>query len=364
MASPRIEIDLQKISHNVKTLLNHFASKGIAIIGVTKGVGGNTDIAKTLIKSGIKILADSRIQNIKKMKCAGISVPFILLRTPLKSELEEVLDNCYISHNTEYSIIENLSELASKRGLIHKIILMVELGDLRDGITPSQLPGMVAKVQKLEGVEIVGIGTNLACFAGVKPDHINMGKLSDLATDMEKVLGYKLMYISGGNSANYDWMVQTNNVRNINYMRLGESIYLGCNALTRIPIPGLYTNAFTLVAEVIESGTKPSVPTGEIFQNAFGEKLHFEDKGMLKRVILGIGKQDVDPSGLKPRMDFQIIGSGSDHLIIDTKNTAIEVGKELKFDLNYSSLLAGMTSSYVVKTKLIPLKQNEFSRIL
>ena len=136
-------------------------------------------------------------------------------------------------------------------------------------------------------------------------------------------------------------------MKGVNYLRLGESIYLGCDPLTRQPIPGLFTDAFTLVAEVIESNTKPSVPTGDIYQNAFGKVPHFADKGLINRAILGIGMQDVAVSGLKPRLDVEIIGASSDHIIVDTKNKKIKVGTELEFDLNYAALLAAMTSPYV-----------------
>ena len=157
MATPRIEIDFEKIAHNARFLKDHYATKGIDIIGVTKAVCGNPEIANTLLQCGINILADSRIRNIKRMKDAGIKSPFLLLRTPLQSELTEVIDHCHISHNTEFTIIEKLSNIAVERGSIHKIILMVELGDLREGILPSDLTHIVTRIKELEGIELVGI---------------------------------------------------------------------------------------------------------------------------------------------------------------------------------------------------------------
>ena len=349
MATPRIEFDLRKIAHNAQFLKAHYATKGINIMGVTKVVSGNPDIAKTLLKCGINTLADSRIKNIKRMKDAGIISPILLLRTPLLSELNDVIEHCYLSHNTEFSVIDKLSKLAAIKGMVHKIILMIELGDLREGILPSQLESIISKIKKLNGVKIVGIGSNLACFGGILPNNKNMDQLSSIAADVEAELGYTLTYISGGNSANYQWFNTTKDVQRINYLRLGESIYLGCDPLTRAPIPGLFTNAFTLVAEVIESNTKPSVPEGVVFQNAFGQVPHFENKGLVKRVLLGVGLQDVAVSGLKPRLKVEIIGASSDHIVVDTKNKKIKVGCELEFDLNYAALLAGMSSPYVTK---------------
>lgn len=364
MATPRIEIDFEKIAHNAQTLVDHYASKGIAVIGVTKAVCGNPDIAAILLKCGINILADSRILNIKRMKQTGINSPFQLLRTPLQSELNEVIEHCAISHNTEYSIIEKLSQLAVKRSSVHKIILMVELGDLREGILPSNLAHIIAKIKRLKGIEIVGLGTNLGCFGGIQPNDKNMEELSSIATTMEKQFGFKLNYISGGNSANYGWSTTTKDVQRINYIRLGESIYLGCDPLTRKTIPGLHNDAFTLVAEVIESNTKPSVPIGEKYQDAFGNVPHFEDKGILNRVLLGIGLQDVTVSGIKPQLEVEIIGASSDHLIIDTKYKNIKVGTELKFDINYAALLSAMTSPYVTKIDVATMNAIEYCEMV
>jgi D-alanyl-D-alanine dipeptidase len=224
---------------------------------------------------------------------------------------------------------------------------MVELGDLREGLMPSDLENTVQQVLELEHIELIGIGTNLACFGGVKPDEEKMGCLSSIATDIEEKYGLKLEIISGGNSANYDWFTSTTDVGRINSLRLGESIYLGCETLNRTPISGLYTDAFTLVAEVIESKVKPSVPYGVVCQDAFGNVPEFEDRGHIRRAILGVGLQDVLVSGLTPRSDIEILGASSDHIIVDAKSMDLNVGDEIKLDLNYGALLSAMTSPYV-----------------
>ena len=103
---------------------------------------------------------------------------------------------------------------------------------------------------------------------------------------------------------------------------------------------------------MIESKIKPSVPYGIVHQDAFGNVPKFKDRGQIKRAILGIGLQDVLVSGLIPRADIKILGANSDHLIIDTKKVAYKIGNELEFDLNYSALLALMTSPYVIKMEV------------
>lgn len=347
--TPRIEIDLGKISHNAKTLIELYGSKGIDIIGVTKAVCGDPDIATTLVKSGINILADSRISNIKRMRNAGVQAQFLLLRTPNLSQTEEVVKYTDISLNTELSVIRKLSRFAIENKSTHKIILMLELGDLREGLMPVDLDATIKQVLELEGIELVGLGTNLACLGGIKPDKEKMDYLSNIVTDVDGRFGLKLAYISGGNSANYNWFMSTNDTGSINNLRIGESIYLGCETLQRKPIPELFTDAFTLVAEVIESKIKSSLPYGEISQDAFGNVPEFQDQGQINRAILDVGLQDVLVSGLTPRSNIEILGASSDHLIVNTGKPELKVGIELEFGLNYGALLAAMTSPYVIK---------------
>jgi len=348
MIMPRIEIDLGKIAHNAKTLKELYSSKGIDVIGVTKVVCGDTKIAEIILKSGIRVLADSRIANIKKMRDAGIQTQFLLLRT-IYSQANDVVNYTDISLNSELSVIKELSKFAVKQDTIHKIILMVELGDLREGIMPSDLEKTVKEVIKLKGIRLVGIGTNLACFGGIKPDNEKMEHLSSIAKNIEDKFKLKLKFISGGNSANYNWFMTTKDVGRINNLRLGESIFLGCETLERRTINGLFTDAFTLIAEVIESKIKPSLPYGDICQNAFGNIPKFSDLGLMRRAILGVGLQDVLVSGLTPVSDIDILEASSDHIIINAKQSEIKVGDTVDFNLNYGALLSAMTSPYIIK---------------
>ena len=360
MSTPRIEINLKKIIHNATALNKLYASRGIDIIAVTKAVCGNPIIAQALVESGIKILADSRISNIKRMRKANVRAKFLLLRTPFMSQIHDVVKYVDISLNTELAVLRKLSEVALKQKLEHQIILMVELGDLREGILPEHLDGMVEKVLKLKGIKLVGLGANLACFGGVKPDDKNMNYLSFLAEEIEKKFRIKLKFISGGNSANYEWFSSSKNVQRINSLRIGESIFLGSNPLNSKPISGMFTNAFSLVLEVIESKNKVSVPYGEIHQNSFGVIPKFNNQGLMNRVILGAGSQDVTVSGLIPEIDIEVLRASSDHLIVNGKTNELKIGEEVRFQLNYNALVSAMNSHYVTKY----ISKHECERIL
>ena len=322
--------------------------KGISLMGVTKAVLGEPSIAKAMIQGGVKFIADSRIENIQKMKSAGISAQFVLLRTPL-SQAESIVKNADISLNTEIKTLKKLSYHAKGQNKIHQVIIMVELGDLREGILPCDLPQLVRKTLSLPHIKIIGIGCNLACYGGIKPDDKNMRELSELVDLIEKEFQIDLEIISGGNSANFEWFKSSQDVGRVNNLRLGESILLGCETVGRKVIPGLHTGAFQLIAEVIESKRKASVPLGEICQDAFGNVPGFLDRGDHQRVIIALGRQDVQVSNLKSNNKLKMIGSSSDHIILDGENHNLEVGDEIRFSLDYSGLLATMTSPFVIK---------------
>ena len=143
------------------------------------------------------MLADSKVVNLKKMREAGIKADLLLLRSPALSEIDSVIKYADISLNTELFVIEKLSEEALKC-LVHKIIVMVEMGDLREGIMPGTLETFIENVVKLEGIKLVGIGVNFACFGGVKPNNEKMIELSLLATKIESKFAFPLSFVSGG----------------------------------------------------------------------------------------------------------------------------------------------------------------------
>ncbi len=317
-------------------------------MGVSKAVLGEPSIARAMIQGEVKFIADSHIENIQKMKAAGITTRFVLLRTPL-SHAASVVKNADISLNTEIRTLERLSHYSRIYKKMHRVIIMVEMGDLREGVMPCDLSKFIRRASRLPYIKIIGIGCNLACYGGIKPDTKNMNELSELAKAIENEFQINLKIISGGNSANYDWYNSTENIGNINNLRLGESILLGCETSNRTAIPGLHTHAFKLVAEVIESKKKPSLPFGEICQDAFGGVRHFEDKGFRQRVIVALGRQDIRATGLKKDEKMKIIGYSSDHLIVDCEDSLLHVGDEVAFNLNYGGLLSAMTSPFVQK---------------
>ncbi|SKC70021.1 ornithine racemase Orr [Maledivibacter halophilus] len=347
---PRIEIDINKVKHNTKVLVDLCKKHHIDIAGVTKVFCAIPKVANTMVEGGVKYLADSRIENLVKL--AELNIPKLLLRLPMISQVHEVVKYADISLNSELSTIEELSKEAIKLNKVHEIILMVDLGDLREGVWVDDVNSIVKEILKLKGIKLKGIGTNLTCYGGVLPNKENLGQLAGIADEIKNEFNIELDIISGGNSSSL-YIIEKNEIPDkINNLRLGESIVLGRETAYGNSIENTYQDAFKLAAEIIELKVKPSIPIGEIGMDAFGNKPTFEDKGNRKRAILAVGRQDVNPDNLIPINEkIEIIGASSDHLIIDVTDSEKEykVGDEIKFNLEYGALLQLTTSEYIHK---------------
>lgn len=347
---PALVTDLSKLKHNAHFLKRQSLEHGVEIMAVTKVFCGEPTVAQAMIDAGVTMLADSRVSNLERMK--DLAAEKVLLRLPMISEAEQVVKYADISLNSEIETMRALSKSALNQSKIHRVILMVDLGDLREGVLPQDLNSLVESVLPLEGIEIAGLGVNLTCYGGVMPDANNLGQLVALAKEIETKFSLKLKWISGGNSSSLYLYEKGGMPEEINLLRLGEAIVLGRETAFGDVIEGTFTDVFTLEAEIIELKEKDSLPTGTIGMDAFGEHPTFTDKGRMVRAILAIGKQDVNPSGLIPHDErIEVIGASSDHLIMDFTRAEqdYKVGDVVKFNVEYGALLNLWTSHYIHK---------------
>jgi len=352
VTAPRLEVDLAKIESNTRHLVDQLARRGIGVTGVTKAALGSPGVGSAMLRGGASGLGDARIENLARLAVGERAASRTLIRSPMLSQAELVVRTATTSLNTGLQVLEALDHEARRLRRTHHVILMVELGDLREGVAPDDVADLVAATGRLRRLRLAGLGTNLACQNGVIPDDRNMGELSRLAEKVEAESGQRLEVVSGGNSANLPWALSTSDVGRVNDLRIGEAILLGTEPSHRTAIPGLRTDAFVLVAEVIEVGVKPSRPWGSQGQTAYGElpaPAPAAGGGTTRQAILALGRQDVDLDGLIPPPGIRILGMSSDHLIVDLGDHRLDVGDELNFGLGYGALVRAMTSPFVDK---------------
>ncbi|GMA22666.1 hypothetical protein GCM10025864_04250 [Luteimicrobium album] len=267
MSAPRLEVELGAVAHNTRTLVDRLASRGVRVVGVTKAALGRPDVAAAMLAGGAVGLGDSRVENLARLRAADPGqvppdVPLTLIRSPMPSQADDVVCLATTSLVTERRTLDALAAAAERRGVRHDVVLMVELGDLREGVPAEDLVDLARSVGRRPGVRLAGIGTNLACQSGVVPGPRAMGELSRLAEQVEAACRRPLTVVSGGNSASLGWVLGADDVGRVDELRLGESLLLGTDPLTRRPVEDLRTDAFVLVAEVIEVQVKPAQPWG------------------------------------------------------------------------------------------------------
>lgn len=347
MTAPRLDVDLTLVAQNTRVLVDRLAARGIRVTGVSKASLGSSDVAAAMLRGGATGIGDSRIENIQRLRAADRVTPLTLIRSPMLSQVDRIVAHADVSLNTEAVVLAALSAAALRRRVSHDVVLMVELGDLREGVAADDVVDLAATVAHLPGLRLAGLGTNLACRSGVVPDQDKMDHLSGLVELVEARVGHPLTIVTGGNSANLDWAFGTGDVGRIDELRLGESILLGTEPLHRQVIEGLRTDAFTLVGEVIEVQTKPAQSWGATGQTAFGHTPERGRPGLVRQAIVALGRQDVDPDGATPPAGMTVLAASSDHLVIDVGDHGLVVGDEICFQLDYSALVRAMTSPFV-----------------
>jgi len=346
---PKVVLDLSKIEENARRVSERCLNKGITVVGVTKVTTGDPKIATSMLQGGIEILGDSRVRNLARLE--PLDVPLMLLRIPMLSEISRVVRHSDISLNTELQVLKALAKEARRQSKNHHVVLMIDVGDRREGIMPDELLPLIMEARKLESLTITGLGTNVGCFGGVLPTEKNTELLVELADRAEKKLGLHLTTLSGGSTVTLTLLEDKSLPAGINQLRIGEGIILGTDVTSNRAISWLGQDTVEIVGEVVELKRKPSQPSGPRGRDAFGRKRGFRDRGDTLRAILAMGKQDIEPSGLTPlEKGIEVLGASSDHTVLEVEeNVSLEVGDTVRFRPDYKTLLRTMTSEYVDK---------------
>lgn len=354
---PVLEINLKKLYENTKIVTKLCRENGINVAGIIKGFGGIAEGAEEMAKGGCYQIGSSRIEQLKALKDRGLDIPLLLVRIPMMCEIEDVVrysDICLVS---EKETLNLLNAEAKKQNKIYGLVLMYDLGDLREGVfLKEELIELAEYVEyQLDNLYLEGIGSNLSCYGSVAPANENLSQLAEAAIEIEEKLRRKLNIISGGGTTTLPLMVRGGVPKKINHLRIGE----GINNTQDLPlywdtnIEGLDPDVFVLKAQIVELNEKPTHPIGQLMVNAFGDLPHYDDRGIRKRAIVALGNQDLgDSSRLVPRdKDMQVLGASSDHTILDIHDckTQYKMGDIVEFNILYQAMLMTTLSDYVHK---------------
>ena len=356
---PRLIIDLKKLKSNLDAVAHITKDQGgCSLMIVTKGLCADKEMAHMVAEHpAVDFVADSRVKNIStyadQVRKNGKMT--VLLRIPMHDEVAEVVKYADLSFNSELSTIRLLDSEAKKAGVCHKILLMIDLGDLREGIfyqNEDLIFETVGEILGMENIELYGIGVNLTCYGAIIPKNDNLSLLTRIASKIEDKFNIKLKMVSGGNSSSIYLVGKGELPEGVNNLGLGESFLLGNDTAYETRLAGTTADALVLEAQIVELKEKPSLPIGEVGVDAFGQKPVYEDRGIIKRAIIAVGKQDTDLDSMTPVDEkIDILGGSSDHIILDVTKSDKEykVGDVVSFTLGYGGMLKTATSPYVEK---------------
>jgi len=351
-----LTINLDALRHNLKQIDRIISKRGGTWTLVTKVLCGHEELLRKIVAMGVKSVGDTRLANLDVFESLSLPTERWYLRVPHLSITRDIVNLTEVSLNSETETILQLDREGRRAGKRHNIIVMIELGDLREGVLPGGLIEFYNHIFSLNNINVIGIGANLGCLSGTVPSVDQLMQLVLYKELLELKFGHKLPFISAGTSVVLPLLEKQKIPTSINHWRIGESVYLGTDLITGGILHGLRDDVFILQAEIAEIKQKSMVPLGEVANIApFDQVNTLSDitpgqRG--RRALISIGELDTDVQGLIP-LDPQcmIVGASSDISVvhIDNESDPRKVGDTISFKMKYSSLLRLMNDRYITK---------------
>ncbi|KVV14880.1 alanine/ornithine racemase family PLP-dependent enzyme [Flavobacterium sp. TAB 87] len=352
-----IQLYREKLKENYTFLNTIFTSRNIEWGIVSKLLCGNKIYLKEIIALGTHEILDSRVSNLRKIKSIDPNIQTVYIKPPAKRSIESIVKYADVSFNTEIYTIQMLSNEAKKQNKTHKVIIMIEMGDLREGVMGEELVDFYGQILQMPNIEITGIGTNLNCLSGVMPTQDKLIQLSLYKQLIEAKFNITIPWVSGGTSVAIPLILKNARPMAINHFRVGEALFFGKDLFTGETIQGMHDDVFKLFTEIIEITEKPDTPTGELGENVAGNTFSMNDTedfgGTSLRAIIDIGLLDMQPQYLDADdPDITIIDASSDMLVIDISNSKknYKIGDLISFKIKYMGALYLLNSDYIEKT--------------
>lgn len=352
----RIIIDANAIRNNYQVVKGWVNDLGASLTVVTKALCGHMETIEALAEMGVSSIADSRLQNLREIQDDHLRFEKWFLRPPSQSQLEEVVALTDVSLNTELGTVKKLNDVAREQNKVHRVLLMIELGDLREGILPGALAKLYNEVFQLRNIDIFGIGANLGCFSGTVPSVDQLMQLILYRELLELKFQRELPVISAGSSVVLPFLLEGQVPRAINHFRVGESILLGTDLINGGTIEGLRDDGFILEVEIIEMKEKSLTPSGETMEDIMPFPVSEDQVDQERapgqrgyRAVVTVGGLDTEISGLRPvNQDYQIAGASSDVTVLNVGDNpeGLSTGDTVCFKMGYSTMVRLMNNSY------------------
>lgn len=350
-----ITLNKSKLEHNYRYLEDFFQKEDIDWGVVTKLLCGSREYIEELVRLGAREMHDTRIRNLKVIKEIDPDVQTVYIKPPAKRSISSVVRYADVSFNTEYETMAMLSKEAQRQKRDHKVIIMIEMGDLREGVMGEELLEFYGKVFDLPNINVIGLGTNLNCLSGVLPSHDKLIQLSLYEQLIEAKFNRKIPWVSAGTSVTIPLLFRKQLPKGVNHFRIGETLFFGNDLFSGEALPEMKQDIILLYAEIIELHEKPKVPIGDMGTNPSGESAEVKEEDLGEtsyRALLDVGLLDINPKFLEPIDDrITIAEASSDMLAVDLGDSDMDykVGDLIAFRAEYMGVLSLMSSRYIGK---------------
>ncbi len=357
-------IHTKKIQGNIKYLSAYFDAHNISWSLITKVFSGDKEFLKQVLTDEvidrIDSIGDSRLTSLKNLKMVNPKMRTIYIKPPAKMYADDIVKYADISLNSSFSTILALNQAAKNADKIHQIIIMIELGELREGVKRTELISFYESIFQLPNIEVIGIGSNLGCMYGVEPSYDKLLQLSLYQELISAKFNKDLKYVSGGTSITLPLIENKTIPKDINHFRVGEAVFFGVSPLDNKQFKELSVDTFEFSANIIELEEKKIVPDGIISHANIGQSADFDEENVNEtslKAILDFGLLDVDQNDIDfIDKELEFVGITSDMLVVDLGTNATKEGKKkysigskIYFKPSYMAVARLLNSKFIDK---------------
>ncbi|OYT15248.1 MAG: amino-acid racemase [Bacteroidetes bacterium 4572_77] len=357
-------IHKDEIQENIKKLNAFFKKHDVEWSLITKVFSGDIDFLNNVLTpeiiQDINSIGDSRLTSMKNLKKINPDMKTIYLKPPAEIYAEDIVKYADISLNTQYKTIAALNKAAIKQQKNHKVIIMIELGELREGVNRANLIEFYQKIFELSNIEVIGLGANLGCMYGVEPTYDKLLQLVLYKELINEKFNKKLKLVSGGSSITLPLIEQNFIPKGVNHFRIGEAAFFGTSPMDNEAFATLSTNTFEFHANIIELEKKAIVPDGVIQDANVGHTAEYDEGDIGEttyKAILDFGILDVDINDITAfDQGIEFVGTTSDMTVVDLVKNKNEdgtqkyrVGHTIAFKPNYMAVARLLNSKFIDK---------------
>lgn len=355
----RLKVHIDRLIENIETITAFMQKHDKQWSLVVKVLGTDKSVLSKILQNpailGTHSIAVSQCKSLRMVKELNPSLRTMYIKPPSIKNVKEIVKYADISLNSTLSTIQALSDEAVRQDKKHQVIVMVEMGELREGIKREGLIPFYKKVFKLPNIQIIGIGTNLGCMYGIQPTYDKLIQLVLYEQIIEAKFKRQMELISGASSITLPILERGKVPSGINHFRIGEAAFLGTSPLENKPILGLNTGAFTFEANIVELYKKENQPDGIISEAGVGnvpDESELPDEDMSYKAIMDFGVLDVDADHLIPEdPEMSFFGNSSDLTVYNLGDNprGYKPGDTVRFRLKYMAVAKLMYSRFIEK---------------